>query len=245
VFTGAGTVVNIGAVLLGGSAGLLLGNRLPERTRTLLMQCMGLFTMVLGAYAVADGISPAFAEEVGGEARLLIVLGALLLGGVTGSLLRIEDRVDAGAQWLRRKVAKGQAQGRFVEGAVSATLVFCVGPLSVLGAISDGLGTGVDQLLVKSAMDGFTAIAFASALGVGVLFSVLPLALYQGLLTLLGLFLGEFLTAGQVDSLGASGGVILLGLGVRLAGIKKIAVADLLPALIFAPLATWAVSALR
>ncbi|MDR0627447.1 MAG: DUF554 domain-containing protein [Bifidobacteriaceae bacterium] len=245
VFIGAGTVINIGAVVVGSGLGLLLGNRFPERTRTLVTQCLGLFTMVLGAGAIADGLSPALAQEAGEGAPMLIVLGALLLGAITGSLIRLEDRLDTGAEWLRRKLARGAEPGRFSEGLVTATLVFCVGPLSILGSINDGLGAGAEQLVVKSVLDGFAAIAFASTLGVGVLFSVLPLALYQGSLTVLGLGLGTFLSVGQVDALGATGGLILLGLGIRLAGIKKINVADLLPGLVFAPLLVWLVSLWR
>jgi uncharacterized membrane protein YqgA involved in biofilm formation len=124
---------------------------------------------------------------------------------------------------------------------VTATLVFCVGPLAILGSLNDGLGRGSEQLLVKSVMDGFASVAFASALGLGVVFSIIPLALYQGGLTLLGLALGDFLSTAQVDALGATGGVILLGLGVTLAGIKKIRVGDLIPALLFAPLLVWLV----
>jgi uncharacterized membrane protein YqgA involved in biofilm formation len=245
VFTGAGTVINVGAVLAGGGLGLALGNRFPERTRTLLTQCLGLFTVVLGASAIADGLSEELTREVGAQAPMLVVLGALLFGAITGSLARLEDRIDAGAEWVRRKVAGGAAPGRFTDGMVTATLLFCVGPLSILGSISDGLGRGVEQLLVKSVLDGFAAVAFGSALGVGVLFSVFPLALYQGSLTLLGLGLGEFLSAGQVDALGATGGIILLALGIRLADLKKIAVGDLLPALVFAPLAAYLVALLR
>jgi uncharacterized membrane protein YqgA involved in biofilm formation len=175
----------------------------------------------------------------------LIVLGALLLGGISGSLIRLEDRLDQGAEWLRRKVARGAEPGRFSTGLVTATLVFCVGPLSILGSLSDGLGRGAEQLLVKSVLDGFASIAFASAFGIGVAFSIIPLAIYQGLLTLLGAGLGEFLTLGQIDALGATGGIILIGLGIRLADIKKIAVADLLPALVFAPLLVYLVSLAR
>ncbi|MDR3361227.1 MAG: DUF554 domain-containing protein [Bifidobacteriaceae bacterium] len=245
MFTGAGTVINVGAVLVGGALGLALGHRFPERTRELLTQCLGLFTIVLGASAIADGLSPALTSEVGAQAPLLIVLGALLLGAISGSLARIEDRLEAAACWVRAKVARGAEPGRFTDAMVSATLVFCVGPLSILGSISDGLGRGVEQLLVKSVLDGFAAIAFGSALGVGVLFSVFPLALYQGLLTVLGLGLGEFLSPGQIDALGATGGIILLGLGIRLAGLKQIAVGDLLPGLVFAPLLAWLAALLR
>jgi uncharacterized membrane protein YqgA involved in biofilm formation len=244
VFTGAGTAINVGAVLAGGAVGLLLGGRFPERTRELLTQALGLFTVVLGAYSISEGLSPALTSEVGPQAPLLIVLGGLLLGAIAGSLARLEDRLEAGAERLRRKVAGGAEPGRFVTGLVTATLLFCVGPLSILGSISDGLGRGAAQLLVKSVLDGFAAIAFASALGVGVLFSVVPLALYQGSLTLVGLALGEFLSPGQIDALGATGGLILLALGLRLAGIMRIAVGDLLPGLVFAPALAWAVAAL-
>ncbi|MDR1187400.1 MAG: DUF554 domain-containing protein [Bifidobacteriaceae bacterium] len=245
MFRGAGTVINIAAVLLGSGVGMALGNRFPERTRTLLTQCLGLFTLVLGALAIADGLSAELRAEVGPSAPMLIVLAALLIGAITGSLVRLEDRIDAGAEWVRRKLARGAEPGPFSEGMVTATLVFCVGPLSILGSLSDGLGLGAEQLMVKAVLDGFAAIAFASTLGIGVLFSVLPLAVYQGSLTLLGFGLGEFLSVGQIDALGATGGIILLGLGVRLAGIKKIAVADLLPALVFAPLLAWLVSLWR
>jgi uncharacterized membrane protein YqgA involved in biofilm formation len=245
VFTGAGTVINVGAVLAGAGIGLALGQKFPERTRTLLTQCLGLFTVVLGATSIAEGLSDALAAEVGPQAPLLIVLGAVLLGAILGSLAGLEDRLEAGAEWLRRKVARGAEPSRFVGAVVTATLVFCVGPLSILGSISDGLGRGVEQLLVKSVLDGFASIAFASTLGLGVLFSVFPLAVYQGLLTLLGLSLGEFLSAGQVDALGATGGIILLALGLRLAGVVRIAVGDLLPGLVFAPTLVWIVALAR
>jgi uncharacterized membrane protein YqgA involved in biofilm formation len=245
VFRGAGTVINIATVLLGSGLGLALGNRFPERMRTLLTQCLGLFTLVLGAMAIADGFSPALTKEVGSQAPMLIVLGALLLGAILGSGIRLSDRIDDAADWVRRKLARGAEPGRFSEGMVTATLLFCVGPLSILGSLNDGLGRGAEQLIVKAVLDGFAAVAFASALGIGVMFSVIPLTIYQGSLTLLGFGLGEFMSAGQVDALGATGGIILLGLGIRVAGIRKINVADLLPALIFAPLLAWLVSLWR
>ncbi len=123
--------------------------------------------------------------------------------------------------------------------------MFCVGPLSILGSLSDGLGQGAEQLLVKAGMDGFAAIAFASVFGIGVMAAAIPLAVYQGLITLLGFALGSFLSAAQVDALGAAGGVILLGLGIRLAGIKQVPVGDLLPALVVAPLLVSLVAAFR
>ncbi len=244
MFIGFGTAVNVFTVLLGGTLGVLAGHRLPERTRELVTTILGLFTLVLGGRAIAAGISDALALEVGHDARLLVVLGALLLGGIAGSLLQLERRLDRGAELLHDRFASRTEGGRFVEGAVTSTLVFCVGPLSILGSLSDGLGSGAEQLLVKAVMDGFAAIAFASSFGVGVLASVIPLALYQGLLTLLGFGLGDFLPAGHVDALGAVGGVILIALGLRLAGIKAIPVGDLVPALVIAPLLVTAVGLL-
>lgn len=245
MFIGLGTVVNVVTVLVGGALGVLAGHRLPERTRELVTTTLGLFTLVLGGRAVAAGLSDALAAEVGADARLLVVLGALLIGGIAGSLLQIERRLDRGAALLHDRFASRSEGGQFVEGAVTSTLVFCVGPLSILGSLSDGLGTGAEQLLVKAVMDGFAAIAFASSFGIGVLASVIPLALYQGLLTLLGFTLGNFLPAAHIDALGAAGGVILVGLGLRLAGIKAIPVGDLLPALVMAPLLVAAVGLFR
>jgi len=236
MFIGLGTVANVAAIALGSGLGVLAGHRLSERTRTLVTQVLGLFTMVIGASSIASGLSEALAAEVGPSAPLLIVLGALLIGAIIGSALRIENRLDASVNSLHQRFSRTGQDGRFVEGAVTATLVFCIGPLAILGSLSDGLGHGADQLLVKAVMDGFAAIAFASTFGIGVMVSVLPLALYQGLLTLLGHALGSFLPAAQVDALGATGGVILLGLGFRLAGVKQIPVGDLLPALVLAPI---------
>ncbi|MCA0294034.1 MAG: DUF554 domain-containing protein [Actinobacteria bacterium] len=236
MFIGLGTVVNVITVLVGSGLGVLVGHRLPERTRTLVTTILGLFTLVIGGRAIASGLSEALSAEVGADARLLVVLGALLIGGIIGSLLQLEQRLDGGAQLLHDRFASRTEGSRFVEGAVTSTLVFCVGPLSILGSLSDGLGHGSEQLLIKAVMDGFAAIAFASSFGIGVMASVIPLALYQGLLTLLGFALGNFLPAGHLDALGAAGGVILLGLGIRLAAIKQIPVGDLLPALVVAPL---------
>lgn len=240
MFIGLGTVANVVAIAAGTGLGVLAGHRFTARTRTLITQVLGLFTVVLGGSAIASGLSDAFSAAVGSSARLLIVLGALLIGGILGSALRIEDRLDAGVNRLHQRFSRGEEDGRFVEGAVTATLVFCIGPLAILGSLSDGLGLGAEQLLVKSVMDGFAAIAFASSFGVGVLVSAIPVALYQGLLTLLGFGLGNFLPAAQVDALGATGGVILLGLGFRLAGIAKIPVGDL----VLAPMLVAAVEVL-
>ena len=235
VFIGAGTVINVVAVAAGSGLGLLIGHRFPKRTRKLVTQVLGLFALVIGGSSIASGLSARLTAEVGPTAPMLIVLGSLLVGGIIGSLLHLEDRLDGMADWIRLKLAAREEASRFIEGAVSSFLIFCVGPLSILGSISDGLGQGPQQLLVKSVMDGVAAIAFTATFGIGVLASIIPMAVYQGLLTLLGYVLGNFLSPGQVDALTATGGVILLGLGFRLTAIKRIPIGDLLPALVLAP----------
>ena len=244
MFIGAGTAINVGAIIVGALLGLGLGHRFPERTRHLVTQILGLFTLVIGGTSIASGFSAAFTEEVGSMATSLIVLGSLLVGGILGSLLRIEERLDKAAERLRQRVATKSASSSFVEGAVTSTLVFCVGPLAILGSLTDGLGHGPQQLLVKSVMDGFAAIAFAASFGIGVVASIIPVAIYQGLLTLLGTFAGSFLSQGEIDALTATGGIILLGLGIRLIGLDRIPVGDLLPALLLAPAITALVGAL-
>ena len=245
MFIGAGTIINCAAILVGGGIGLLIGPRFPERIRTLVTQALGLFVIVIGARSIVAGLSVALAAEVGANAGLMIVLASLLVGAVIGSAVRLEQRLDGAADFLRTKLSVKSSASNFIEGAVTATLLVCVGPLAILGALSDGLGNGAQQLLIKAAMDGFAAIAFASSFGVGVLFSVIPLAIYQGLLTVIGVLVGNFMSQGQIDALSATGGVMLLAVGLRLAGIKKIAVADMLPGLVLAPAAAALVGALR
>lgn len=243
MFIGAGTAINVATVVVGSLIGIGVGHRLPVRTRDLVTQILGLVALVIGGLSVAQGMSDAFSAEVGAGARLLVVLGALLIGGLAGSALRLEDRLDGAADWLRTRLARESDQATFIEAAVTATLIFCVGPLSIIGSISDGLGNGAEQLIVKAVMDGFAAVAFAASLGIGVIASVIPMVVYQGGITLLGLWLGNFLPQAHIDSLTATGGVILLGLGFRLAGIKHMPIGDMLPALLVAPLLTAVVGA--
>jgi hypothetical protein len=238
---GLGTVLNVCAILIGATVGVLLGHRLPERTRTAVTDALGLVTLVIGGLNVVSLQDSAFGDAVGAGIPLLIVIGALLLGGIAGSLLRIEARLEAfGAVLQRRLASRGasESRARFVEGFVDASLVFCIGPLAVLGALSDGLGRGIDELALKSTLDGFAAVAFAASLGWGVAASALSVAVWQGLLTILAIALGSVMSQALVASLTATGGVLLLGVGLRLLRIKAVPVGDLLPALVLAPLLT-------
>ena len=235
---GAGTLLNVATVLLGSGLGVLLGGRLPARTRQTVTDALGLVTLVIGGLNVAEGLGSAdYRAAVGDDAGLLVVLGALLVGGIAGSLLRLEDRLESSGGWLQTRLARGAQGGRarFVEGYVTASLVFCIGPLTVLGSLSDGLGRGIEQLALKSTLDGFAALAFAASLGWGVAASALSVLVVQGTLTVLAVLLGDLLPAAELAAVTATGGVLLLGVGLRLLAVKAVAVGDLLPALVAAP----------
>ncbi len=241
MFIGFGTLVNVLTVLAGASLGLLIGNRLPARTRSLVTDCLGLVTIVIGIFACLSMSSDAVISNLGRGVGLLVVLGSLLPGALLGSWLRLTEQLERGAEHLRSRFGRDGSQ-HFVEGIITPVLVFCVGPLTIMGSISDGLGLGSQQLLVKSVLDGFASIAFAASLGVGVLFSAAAVGIIQGGMTLAAFLLGGFLAPDQVDLLEATGGIILIGLGLRLLEIREIRVADMLPALAIAPVLTWAVA---
>lgn len=246
---GAGTALNVVTVLVGSGLGVALGGRLPERTRSTVTDALGLVTLVIGGLNVASGLRDvSYVRAVSSGGTLLVVLGALLVGGIAGSLLRVEDRLDGLGGVLQRRLSGpsgGTDRARFVQGFVTASLVFCVGPLAVLGPLSDGLGHGIDQLALKSTLDGFAALAFAASLGWGVAASALSVLAVQGSLTVLGAVLGSFLPLALVAALTATGGVLLLGVGLRLLAVKAVPVGDLLPALVVAPVLTALVQALR
>ena len=243
---GLGTLLNMAAIVVGAALGVLVGNRLPERTRELIMQALGLVTLVVAALNIADIFDETWIAEVGSAGPLLIVLASVVVGGVIGSLLRLEERVEAFGGWVQRKVSRksgDEGRARFIEGFVDASLLFCIGPLAILGSVSDGLGRGIDQLALKSVIDGFASVAFAASLGWGVALSAVSVGIVQGVFTLLGVLVGQVLATSAIASITATGGVILLGLSLRLLKVSRIAVADLLPALVIAPLLTLAVAA--
>ncbi|CAN5317272.1 hypothetical protein BH09ACT12_BH09ACT12_02950 [soil metagenome] len=235
---GTGTAVNVATVLVGALLGKLLGNRLPERTRDLVTDGLGLVTLLIAATSAMAVLDPDLSDLVGTSAPMLIVLGSVLLGGIVGSLLRLESRVEGLGAWLQRRLVGGSdsvERQRFIEGFVVASLIFCTGPLTILGALNDGLGNGADQLYLKSALDGFAAIAFAASFGWGVAASAVTVIAVQGSLTLAGVVLGDVLPDAHLAAVTATGGLLLVGVALRLLKIREIAVADLLPALLVAP----------
>jgi uncharacterized protein len=248
MFPGIGTVVNVVAVLIGSVIGVLLGNRLPTRTRDVVTDSLGLVTLLIAGTSAMAVLSGDLEGYVGSSAPMLIVLGSLLVGGIVGSLLRIEQRLEGLGGWLQRRLQGSgttEARHRFIEGFVTASLIFCTGPLTILGSLNDGLGNGADQLFLKSALDGFAAIAFAAAFGWGVAATVVTLVAVQGTLTLVGVGLGDVLPDPHLAAITATGGLLLVGVALRLLRIREIPVADLLPALVVAPVLVGVVGALR
>ncbi len=249
MFPGIGTLVNFFTVVTGAGLGVLIGHRLPARTRDVVTDALGLVTLLIAASTATAVTDPALEAAVGSSAPVLIVLGSLVLGGVVGSLVGIEARLEALGGRLRTLLLRGGGdrhdRARFVEGFVTTSLLFCVGPLTVLGSLSDGLGRGADQLFLKAALDGFAAIAFAASFGWGVAASGLAVLVVQGSLTLVGLLLGDVLPDAHVAALSATGALLLVGVGINLLRLRTIPVGDLLPALVVAPLLTELVVALR
>ena len=244
---GLGTLLNVVTILVGSTLGVFFGHRLPERTTRTVTDGLGLVTLVIGGLNVVAVNDPDFRAAVGGSAALLVVLGAVLLGGISGSLLRIEDRLEGLGGWLQAKLVRGEgseSKAKFVEGFVDASLVFVIGPLAILGSLSDGLGRGIDQLALKSTLDGFASLAFAASLGWGVAASAISVLVWQGLWTVAAVLLGSLLPAALLASITATGGILLLGVGFRLLQIRQVPVGDLLPALLFAPILTLLVQAI-
>ncbi|NPA06370.1 MAG: DUF554 domain-containing protein [Chloroflexi bacterium] len=226
-----GTWINIATVLVGGSLGLLFGARLPERARQTVFHGLGVFTLLLGVAMFLDSQNP------------IRVLLALLLGGLIGEALHIEDRLASLGAWFERRFTSGSAAGtssRFVQGFLTASLLFCVGPMTILGSIQDGLTGDYQILATKATMDGFAALAFASTMGIGVLFSVVVILLYQGGLTLLAAQLQGVFSEAMLAELNGAGGVLLVALALSsLLEVRPIRVGNLLPALVIAPLLAW------
>jgi uncharacterized membrane protein YqgA involved in biofilm formation len=250
---GTGTLVNVVTVLVGSTLGVLVGHRLPQRTRDVVTDALGLVTLLIAAATAASVSDPALVRAVGSSAPVLIVLGSLVIGGVIGSLVGVESALERFGAWLRGRLLRGggdrRDRERFVEGFVTSSLLFCVGPLTILGSLSDGLGRGADQLYLKAALDGFAAIAFAASFGWGVAASAIAVLAVQGSLTLLGVLLGDVLPDAHVAALGATGALMLVGVAIGLLRLRRpphqLPVGDLLPALVVAPLLTQLVIVLR
>lgn len=242
---GLGTLINAAAIVAGAGLGTVAGHRLPDRVRETVTDVLGLVTLVIGGLDVASLLDPALTRAVGSRAPLLIMLGALVIGSVIGAAAHLERRLEQVGEWMQRRLTRDEGAGSFSAGFVTASLVVAVGPLAILGALSDGLGRGIDQLVIKSVMDGVICIAFGASLGWGVAAAALSVIAVQGSFTVVGATLGTFVPDAEIATISAVGGVLLLGVGLRILNVRPIPVANMLPALIAAPLLTWLVATLR
>ncbi len=219
-----GTIVNAGAVVLGSLLGIALKKSISSRMRGILFQALGLFTLVLGG-------KMAFSVH-----SFIILVFSMLIGGLIGEALRLEERIERAAV-LMKPASKGN-DSRFAEGLVTAFLIFCMGSMTIVGAIDEGIRQDHSLLLTKSVMDGFTSAALASTYGWGVLFSFVPLLVFQGGITLAASLSERLFSTVMIDQLTAVGGTMIIGLGINLLEIKKIRVLNFLPALVIVVLLT-------
>jgi uncharacterized membrane protein YqgA involved in biofilm formation len=238
MFAGSGTLINFITIILGSLLGVLIAHRLTVHLRSVVTDGLGLITLTVGGLSVADIVNPALTTQVPNGTSILILLGSVLIGGLLGASLGIERWLESLGERAKARFAKDAQSNNFTEGFVAASLLFSIGPLAIMGSISDGLGNGNEQLLLKSTLDFFAAIAFAATFGMGVSLSAFVVLAVQGSFTIFGKFLGEFISEPAVLAMNAAGGLLLLGIGLNLLNIRKVPVGDLLPAIAIAPIIT-------
>lgn len=228
-----GTLINVAAIIIGSLLGVLLGGRLPDRLRQTVMSGLGLFTLAIGFQMFLD------------TQNSLVVLGSLVIGILLGEWWQVEEGIRTLGRWLERRIMpqggaeadQAARQERFVRGFFTASLLFCVGPIAILGSIQDGLAGDYQLLAVKSVLDGFASLAFASSMGIGVLFSALPILIYQGAITLGASQLNSLVTPEMMGEMTATGGVLLMAIAVSsMLEIRQIRTGNFLPALFIAPI---------
>lgn len=220
-----GTIVNVIAVLIGSTIGIIVGTRLPQRIVKSVFQALGLFTVVIGIIMALKG------------SEMLVIVFSLIVGAIIGEVLHIDENTERISSKIKGIFKIGNPH--FSDGLVTSFLLFCMGAMTIVGAIDEGLGNGSEVLLTKSMMDGFSSMALASAMGIGVTFSVIPMLIYQGGITLLAYWLGDFIAQQIVTELTSVGGILLIGLGINILEIKQLKVMNMLPALILVIVFTW------
>ncbi len=225
----SGTLLNVLTVSVGSTLGLIVGQKMPDRIHKIIFDGLGLLTLLVGV-------------QMGLETKnVLFLLGAILIGGIIGELLKIESNLDRFGNWAQLKLARGN-DGRFSEAFVASSLVFCVGPMTITGSLQNGLTGDYRLLALKSFLDLFSSFAFAASLGWGVFLSVLTILVFQGGLSLgAGLFSGILNDTQIISELTAAGGILIIGIGIRLLDVKRIPVANFLPALVVSPLLVMAI----
>lgn len=221
---GLGTLINTATVIAGGSVGYFIGHRIKQEIRTIVVQVIGLATVIMG---IGDAMD---------THNLVFPLVGMVVGAIIGELLKVEERLEQLGEWLKNRFARSSSEsGNFVQGFVTATLLFCIGPLTILGAIEDASGRTPQLYIIKGTLDGFMSIIFVAVYGIGAMFSALMVFLVQGLLTLGGTGIDSLLTERMRIELFAAGGFTVLAIGLNLLEIKKIKLGSLLPGLIVTP----------
>ncbi|MCF8361081.1 MAG: DUF554 domain-containing protein [Prolixibacteraceae bacterium] len=214
-----GTIINIGTIIIGSVAGYVFNSRLPKKILNRVFQGIGLFTIYIGFDMAMN------------TTNFIILVFSMILGSATGEWIDIEKYINRFSEWIKRKIKSDNES--FSEGMITAFLLFCMGSMTILGAFEEGTKGNSDLLIAKSLMDGFGSLALASALGIGVMFSIIPLFIFQGGLTLLSFWLGSLMPETVINEMTAVGGLMLIGLGFSIMDIKKIKVINMLPALVF------------
>jgi uncharacterized membrane protein YqgA involved in biofilm formation len=221
-----GTIVNSLAIIIGCIIGLILKGHFPERISVILFQGIGLVTLVLGIQMVIQ------AQEI------IMIIVSLVLGGIIGEIINIEERVDRWGEKIKIIFKQQKTREKFTEGFITASLLYCVGSMAVMGAIEEGINGNPDILLAKSALDGISSIIFTASFGIGVLFSTIPVFLYQGTITQIAIIVKNWITVDMINEMTAVGGILILGLALGILEIKKLKIANLLPSLLIILLLT-------
>lgn len=227
-----GTLINVATIILGSLLGILIGARFSTRLRDTVISGLGLFTLAYGLMTFLETSNP------------LVPLGGVLIGALLGEWWRLEEALDSIGVFLRRLVLRGDpvegSSSKFVEGFVTASLVFVIGPMAILGSIQDGMTGNFEMLTIKAILDGFASIAFASSLGIGVIFSALSILIYQGGISLMAGVFSQFFSIAMITEMTAAGGLVLMAIALSsLLAIKKIRTASFLPGLLLAPIIMW------
>ena len=217
---GTGTLLNVGAIAVGSLIGVMIHSRLPKKMVDTLFQGIGLFTLCIG-------ISMSLRSE-----NMILIVVSIVVGSIIGQWIDIDRHLHRLTERLLSKGRKEDPSGRFTEGVITSSMLFCVGSMAILGAIEDGMGKSPDLLITKSIMDGISSIALATSFGIAILFSTIPVLIYQGGLTLFAAFIMRFMSEAMIADLTAVGGVLLVGLGINILKIKEINIINMLPALV-------------
>lgn len=227
---GLGTIVNAIAIFLGASAGLLAKKGLPDRFKSTIMQSLGLSIIIIGISGTLQGIYKMLDSGKLDRQYIMDMILYLVIGSILGELLRIEDALEKLGQWFQNRFAKGEST--FAKGFVSASLVYCVGAMAIVGALDDGLFHKTDILFAKSILDGISAIVFTSTLGIGVAFSAIPVFVYQGVITLLAGVVKPILSDVVISQMSLVGSILILAIGFNILEFKRIKVGNMLPAIL-------------